>query len=454
MDRFAITLAGVGILTTLGTAAPAQQVPGARERLSQLGPEGQALAQRAGTWDVTLTTFSRTGAAPVVLSDLVARRQMIGPMLQEVLRSAPSTPGPAFERVDDLTFNRTEGRWEYMSMDTNAAAGLMVAWSLDRDPANRIQVGFLPFADAGSGPEATGQMLRMEQTIIHQDANHERKDQYFTPSGGEAAKFLMKRYTYVRAGSAADVPVPPPGTSSRIDAIQRRGTLRVAVLNEYPWLKQTAGGSKPFEGPAWQLAEEYAKRLGVTLETVPVDFDTKVSVLAGGQADITIAPLLATPERAKSVDLILYSVSAQCLFGRADNPKVAGAAGIDDLNRPEIRIAYIAGSPQGAWLQKRLPRAAHRPIAGSLADVPVAEVLSRRADVSTVDKFFFTGLAQKTPGLITLPKDYMTSRELPIPIGMAISKGQPELLTWLRAVAAAVRPEVAAEETRVEKAGS
>lgn len=133
---------------------------------------------------------------------------------------------------------------------------------------------------------------------------------------------------------------------------------------------------------------------------------------------------------------------------------MAGAAGIDALNRPEITIAYIAGSPQGAWLQKRLPRAARHSVPGSLADMPVAEVLSRRADVTTIDKFFFAGLAQKTPGLITLPKEYLTSQELPIPIGMAISKGQPILLAWLRAVAEAVKPGVAAEEARVEKAAS
>ncbi|MCW3061222.1 MAG: putative extracellular solute-binding protein family 3 [Capsulimonas sp.] len=254
--------------------------------------------------------------------------------------------------------------------------------------------------------------------------------------------------------AAAAQQAPPPGASARVDAIRRRGKLRVAVLNEYPWLKETTRKGRPFEGPAWRLAEEYARQLGVTLETVPVDFDTKISVLASGQADITIAPLLATPERAKSVDLILYSVSAQCLFGRADNPKVARAAGVDDLNRPEITIAYIAGSPQGTWLQKRLPRAVRRPIPGTLADVPVDEIVSRRADVTTIDKFFFTGLAQKTPGLIALPKDYMASRELPIPIGMAISKGQPAFLKWLRAVAKAVHSEVAAEEARLEKAGS
>jgi polar amino acid transport system substrate-binding protein len=70
---------------------------------------------------------------------------------------------------------------------------------------------------------------------------------------------------------AAEIPVAPPGTSSRIDQIKQRGSLRVGVLDEYPWLKRNAeAGGKPFAGPAWRLAEEYANRLGVKLETIPV----------------------------------------------------------------------------------------------------------------------------------------------------------------------------------------
>ncbi len=254
---------------------------------------------------------------------------------------------------------------------------------------------------------------------------------------------------------APDLAVPPPGTSSRIDAIKQRGTLRVAVLDEYPWLKQRATGeSPPFAGPAWRLAEEYARRLGVRLETVPVNFDNKVSVLTSGQVDITIAPLLVTPARAKTVDLIPYSMSAQSLFGRADNPKLAQAKRIDDLNRPDITIAFIAGSPQGTWLQKRLPKAKQRPVPGNLADVPTAEILARRADVTTIDKFFFAGLAEKTPGLVPVPRDYLRSQELPIPIGLAVAKNQPAFLAWLRAVAQEIKPQVEAAEAEVKKAGS
>src|SRR5262245_47462352 len=80
--------------------------------------------------------------------------------------------------------------------------------------------------------------------------------------------------------------VAAPGQSPKIDAIKQRGVLKVAAIGEFPWLPENTTGSGPqFSGPAWLLAEEYAKRLGVKLEVVPVSHETKVPILATGEAD-------------------------------------------------------------------------------------------------------------------------------------------------------------------------
>ena len=260
------------------------------------------------------------------------------------------------------------------------------------------------------------------------------------------------------AAVQAETPVPQPGVSGRIDAIRQRGSLRVAVFNEYPWLKQTAGGNAPFEGPAWRLAEEYASQLGVRLETIPVSRDGRIPILSTGKVDITIAPLLETPDRDKLVDFISYSTSAQCLFGLADNPKVASAGSIDDLNRPDVTVAYTTGTPQGAWVQGRLPRAVFLgvPVDPGSPDVSIKPILSHQADVTMIDKFFFDGIAKKVPGLVTLPRGAtcLASQEMPIPVGLGIAKRQPEFLSWLRAVTEEIKPQVVAAEARVERAGS
>ena len=254
----------------------------------------------------------------------------------------------------------------------------------------------------------------------------------------------------------AGPPVPAPGASERVDAVRQRGTLRVAVLDEYPWLKRNpAGAGSPFEGPAWLLAEDYARRLGVRLETTLVGFDDKVSILSSGRVDLTIVPLLETPARAEAVDLIAYSKAAHCLFGLAGNPKLARADSIGDLDRPDVTLGFINDTPQGAWAQGRLPRAARDGIPGTIADLATDEVISGKADVAPVDQFFFAGLAKKLPGLVTIPRGAacLSSTELSLPIGMAISKGQPAFLAWLQAEAKAVEIQVEAEQARVVAEG-
>jgi len=94
------------------------------------------------------------------------------------------------------------------------------------------------------------------------------------------------------ATAVAAVPVPAPGASPRIDAIKKAGVLRVGVLANAPWLvENTTGKGDAWSGPAWMLANEYAKRLGVKLEAIPVSHETKVPVLASNQVDISVTPL-------------------------------------------------------------------------------------------------------------------------------------------------------------------
>jgi polar amino acid transport system substrate-binding protein len=87
-------------------------------------------------------------------------------------------------------------------------------------------------------------------------------------SGRRIAALL---FIVLASPAQADVAVPAPGTSPRIDAIKKSGALRVGVLANAPWLvENTTGQGDPWSGPAWLLAKEYAKRLNVKLEPVPV----------------------------------------------------------------------------------------------------------------------------------------------------------------------------------------
>ncbi len=149
----------------LPAAAKAQAAP-VSGRLTEPGPENDAMAQRAGLWDMTETVWETPGAAPVVTTGLVAERRAIRSALQEVLRPEADTAGRNIGRIDYLRFNRVEGRWDYVSMDMRAPVGIMPAWSFERGAPDRIDLTFQPFTVPAPGPSTVGQMLRMVTTHL------------------------------------------------------------------------------------------------------------------------------------------------------------------------------------------------------------------------------------------------------------------------------------------------
>jgi polar amino acid transport system substrate-binding protein len=254
------------------------------------------------------------------------------------------------------------------------------------------------------------------------------------------------------ATGASAQPAPTPGASPRIDAIRKAGELRVGVLQNAPWLiENTTGQGEPWSGPAWLLANEYAKQLGVKLRTVPVSHETKVPVLAANQVDMTISPLGETPERLKVVDFVIYSSTSVCMFGRADNAKLGKASSVDDLNRPDVTIAYFTGGAEEAWVKQRFPQAKLRAVASSGATAPVEEIMARRADAAPINRVPWVTLQHKVKGLAVLPKENncQSSTEKASPVGLAVDKNQPAYLNWLRDVAKAQKARLDADEARI-----
>jgi polar amino acid transport system substrate-binding protein len=254
------------------------------------------------------------------------------------------------------------------------------------------------------------------------------------------------------AVGAAAFAQPAPGASPRIDAIRKAGELRVGVLQNAPWLMEnTTGNGEPWSGPAWLLANEYARLLGVKLRTVPVSHETKVPVLAANQVDMTISPLGETPERLKVVDFVIYSATSVCMFGRADNAKLSRATSVDALNQPDVTIAYFTGGAEENWVKERFPKAKLRAVASSGATAPIEEIMARRADVAPINRVPWVGLQQKVKGLAVLPKDNncQASTEKASPVGLAVDKNQPAYLDWLRDVARAQKTRLDADEARI-----
>src|SRR5437773_11779111 len=253
------------------------------------------------------------------------------------------------------------------------------------------------------------------------------------------------------APAFADAPVPAPGASPRIEASRKAGVLRAGVLANAPWLvENTSGSGEGWSGPAWLLAKEYAKRLNVKLEPVPVSHETKVPVLASNQVDISVTPLAETAERLKVVDFVIYSATSVCMFGLASNPKFAQAKNVDDLNKPDITIAYYTGGGEEGWVKERFPKAQLRGVAGS-GVAPVEEVMAKRADAVPINRVPWVAMGRKLKQLAVLPKENncQNSMEKAAPVGMAIDKNQAAFLTWARAVEKELESKLKADEARI-----
>jgi polar amino acid transport system substrate-binding protein len=246
-----------------------------------------------------------------------------------------------------------------------------------------------------------------------------------------------------------------PTNSPRVQAIQKAGAFRIGVLANPPWLvENTSGSGEQWSGPGWTLAKEYARLLGVKLQPVAVSHETKVPVLASNQVDMTVSPLSVTPERLKVIDFVTYASTSLCVFGRADNPKVANAKSIDDFNKEGIVVAYYTGGGEEHWVKSRFPNATLRGVSTAGTAAPVEEIMAKRADITPINRIPWVALNKKVKGLKALPEgnNCQDSKEMGTDIGSAIDKNQPEFLAWLNAVRDRMQKQLVAEEAQmVEK---
>jgi hypothetical protein len=166
---------------------------------TKAAPESDQLARRVGTWTVVMTMRPTATATPIVVAGLTAERSLTGPYLQEIMRPASGSTVPEFRRIDFLTYNRLQARWQYLSMDTRATVGLMFAQGFGPDRSNEVTVYFNDFpAPTELGPEVAGHFMRARHVLTRVSEDHEFSRQYWSMEG--RSEWLGVQYEYTRAG--------------------------------------------------------------------------------------------------------------------------------------------------------------------------------------------------------------------------------------------------------------
>lgn len=187
------------------------------------------------------------------------------------------------------------------------------------------------------------------------------------------------------------------GSSSSQTTLQqviKRGTLRVAVLPDFPpsSVKQTNGKIVGYEP---DIAAALAKSLGVKLQLVSIDGTARLSVMKSGRADVNISSYTATNQRAQSVGFTIpYKAQGAGVLFRTSNPITS----LKDLAGKTVAVAR--GSTNDTIVTNDFPKA--KPVRfGNIADALQA-LKSGKTDAVMEESTTVQSDAQKNPGLAIL----------------------------------------------------
>lgn len=165
---------------------------------SERETEMHKLMERTGTWDVVATVRLGPGEAPVVTAGLIAERNMVGPYLEEVMKSASVSSAPDFRRICYLRYFQKEARWQYVSLDTRFPVGVLPAWSIGKERNGKLTLEFAKPGFSGLGDLIERRIIGSNLVIIRKDDDHDVAQQYWTKSGGAVRKWLAVEYAYTR----------------------------------------------------------------------------------------------------------------------------------------------------------------------------------------------------------------------------------------------------------------
>lgn len=121
----------------------------------------------------------------------------------------------------------------------------------------------------------------------------------------EETTYVENDWNYVEG--SMDISKGIPGDALGVlESILNTGKLRVATEPYFPpqeFIDPAKSGQERFVGPDMELARLIAKRMGVTLEIVPMEFSDVLTSVSEGQCDLAISALAYTPARAVTVEL-------------------------------------------------------------------------------------------------------------------------------------------------------
>ncbi|MGU8069551.1 transporter substrate-binding domain-containing protein [Streptococcus suis] len=211
-------------------------------------------------------------------------------------------------------------------------------------------------------------------------------------------------------------------SQSALDKIKEKGTLVVATSPDYAPFEFQAlvDGKNEVVGADIMLAQKIADELGVKLEVSAMSFDNVLSSVQNGKADIAIAGLSYSEERAKVFDFSesYYQISDVLLIKKDSANSLTS---IDAMSGKTLAVQK--GSTQEAYAQEHINQA--NLISLTLMGEAVNELKSGKVDAILMDSPVAAGYVSQNSDLAVASVEFPTIDENSKVI--ALPKGSTEL---------------------------
>ncbi len=207
-----------------------------------------------------------------------------------------------------------------------------------------------------------------------------------------------------------------------LEAVKKRGTLRVGVTQAPPWFSKDPKTGQWSSGLGVSFGKAMADKLGVKMETVEVSWGNSIAALQADKIDIMFM-IDATPERKQAVDfpetpLLWYALAA---LTRDD----LAVKTWEDLDKAGVKIAVPQASSMDRFVTEHTPKADIQRFPDNAA--AIAAFQSGRVDAVVLFHPPLLAARQKLGKgklVVPTPAEWQAS-------STALRKGDTEFVTWV-----------------------
>lgn len=232
----------------------------------------------------------------------------------------------------------------------------------------------------------------------------------------------------------------------KLKSVQKTGKLVVYMDPNFPPFEFM--GASGAEGVDVEIAKAIAQELGVQVEIQEANFDAIVMSIKGGKGDIAISGLTVTQERQKSVDFsIPYINSVQYLILPADSnldtvESLAGlSVGVAKGYTGSLLIDFEINDEEGVLYGTGTTFTEYPSAMEATMDMN-----NQKVAAVIMDEYVAKSIAAQDPGLKAVALSYADGTLAEEEYGVAVAKGNEDLLEIINGVIARILADNQIEE--------